>query len=436
MRLASSQSEEQDFVLVEMDFSADHSLDPVVIDREGVPKNVGLSVVVGSPQVDEGALGGRLQVQPPAFGDGRAGRCGLDACGMALPRGGDVALGAGLQGGGAAMLETRPDLGLPEAVKVFDGRLEAGLVRNGEDRDNAQAQAQADHTADRVRVLPRSREAVVVVELGVARPADLAPMLLQGLDDEGGADPAFRPDRRQTAMQGNPRENRQLRPTADGQAFDGVEAVQFAVSVGDRGEIPTGGRRGTADAWAAIQHAMSGENATDGANRGERWGGLGPELSMDGRGSVLSQSAAILETLAGGQDASFQGGLGTSRLAWGGTAVVPIDAVQTLALSPLHPMLDGGQRNRVAIGDRSHGTASSNFSHHLGAILGRQVFWTSEPPCGFLLIDTRRALGPSPPDPAPRGGGGRNSGRATPPLRSARPPDKSYFSPQTDLKVL
>jgi hypothetical protein len=51
--------------------------------------------------------------------------------------------------------EAGPDLGLPAAVEVLDGRLGPRLPRRSEDRDDAQGQAQSHDAADHIGVLVR-----------------------------------------------------------------------------------------------------------------------------------------------------------------------------------------------------------------------------------------------------------------------------------------
>jgi hypothetical protein len=63
---------------------------------------------------------------------------------------------------------------------------------------------------------------------------------------------------------------------------------------------------------------------------------------MDRLGPVKSQVAGLLQLPAHGQDLILDRGGGAGWMARGARAVVPIDAIEPLALSVLDPVIDGG----------------------------------------------------------------------------------------------
>lgn len=266
MGFASSEGVEAYLVLVEVDDGADEAVDPMGVGKEVVSEDWYVSAVVGASQVDDGSPEVRLEVETPWLRERASGGGGFDAGCVAGARGGDVALGAVSQSAEASVLEACPDFRLPTGVEAFDGGLEAGFVGNGEDGGDIEAEAEAYHAADGVGVLSRSGEAVVVVELGIAGQSEFAPVLVERFEDAVGSELPLGPDGREASVQRNSRENREVRPAADGHAFDGVEAVEFAASVGDFGEIPAFGRRGAAGG-GGVAFGRPGRRAEQGSGR-------------------------------------------------------------------------------------------------------------------------------------------------------------------------
>ena len=65
---------------------------------------------------------------------------------------------------GERRAQSAPDLRLPLPIKILDGILEPGFARWCEDRNDAQAEAQADHAAETVSMLVGPLKPIVVVE--------------------------------------------------------------------------------------------------------------------------------------------------------------------------------------------------------------------------------------------------------------------------------
>ena len=75
----------------EVDLAAYEAMGRVMIDEEGVTEQTHPAVLAGAPEVEQPALGMRLQVELPGTGKRPATRCRLNARGAAAAQGGDVA---------------------------------------------------------------------------------------------------------------------------------------------------------------------------------------------------------------------------------------------------------------------------------------------------------------------------------------------------------
>src|SRR5262249_56882144 len=156
--------------------------------------------------------------------------------------------------------------------------------------DDAQAQAQPADTPDHIGMDVRPLEDRVVVELGVARQAELAPVLDQALDHELRRDAlAPRPGRDQAAMQRDGVEYLDLGAGLDGQALDDIDAVEFPAATSHLRQIPARRRRRPSDPMATVQHAATAEDAVDGPLGGQRFDAAGPESREDRLGPEVAQ---------------------------------------------------------------------------------------------------------------------------------------------------
>src|SRR5438067_1515311 len=115
-RVLASESEEADFILVQVHFTTDQAVGPGLAQRPGLPQQGDLAQPAAASEVDHPAAGAFLQLEPPAHGEGAAVRGGLDPCRPLLEQGSDVPLGVALQVLQVLMREAGPDLGLPPAV--------------------------------------------------------------------------------------------------------------------------------------------------------------------------------------------------------------------------------------------------------------------------------------------------------------------------------
>src|SRR5271167_3281326 len=119
-RLFPSEGEEADLILVQIHFTADQAVGPHLAEGPCLPQQCHLADAVTSPQVDQPASRPLFQLELPALRKGPTIRGGLDPRCPLLPQGSDVLLGMSQQLREVAMLETRPDLGLPPAVVALD----------------------------------------------------------------------------------------------------------------------------------------------------------------------------------------------------------------------------------------------------------------------------------------------------------------------------
>lgn len=166
--IASPESVETDALPGEIDFCADQAMGPIGVYWEDVSQETDLAFGVGATQQDDASFGECLEVEFPVLGERPARGRSLDPDGSTTATGGDEFRRSRLQGASRGMGEAGPDLGLPAAVEVFDGGLEASLPRRREDRDQVQGQTEADDTAERIGMLVGSLEDGIVVELDIA----------------------------------------------------------------------------------------------------------------------------------------------------------------------------------------------------------------------------------------------------------------------------
>ena len=193
-----------------------------------------------APDVDHLAPGRHLKIQVPGGRDGAPGRRAIDAERGPVPHGRDVAGRLRLQRRHTVVGKARPDFGLPPAIERFDGGLQAGLPRWGEDGGEAEPEAQAHHAAHGIAMLMRALEDIVVIELDVAGKADRAPVREQELYG------AFRghlqdgPGPDQAAVEGDHGQHFDVGAAAPQvQALDDVDAIEFDLALGDRGQVPS-----------------------------------------------------------------------------------------------------------------------------------------------------------------------------------------------------
>jgi hypothetical protein len=369
MRFSSSKGIDSDVVIVEVDDGSDETVDPIGVDWEVMTEDLDMPFVISASQINDPSLEGRLEVELPSLGEGGSSWCSFDPNGMASARSGDITFRTLFQAAKTPVLEASPDFGLPTAVETFDAGLESGLVGDSKDGSHAEAQTESNDATNGIRMLSGSCKAVVVVELGIAGQPDFAPVLLERFEDIVGTELSLRPGSREASMQGNSGKNRQMGPSTDCQTFDGIEAVQLAVSIGDLRDIPALGRRRAANTLSAIESAVPRQNAPDGSHRRQRVGVSLLEFSVNGTSTILAQCASFPESFASGQHLSFDGDAGAPGLLGNATTILPVDAIQSLSHGATDPMLNSRQGYTKGVSDGPQGRAISYFSNHPTPIL-------------------------------------------------------------------
>ena len=151
------------------------------------------SGVIRAAQVNDRSAGTLLHVQLPPLRKRTA--CG----GLIIPRRPALLVGrhkpvaGGLEGGGAGVLETRPDLLRPQMVETLIEILWPVFPRRGKDGGDAQRQTKTDDLAQDIRMGVRALEARIIVELGIGRTAVPPPVRCHPLTEpfraQGGTNP-------------------------------------------------------------------------------------------------------------------------------------------------------------------------------------------------------------------------------------------------------
>lgn len=304
MRIAASQRETLNPVMVELNFATHQSMHPMRVDRDRAAEQADLAVVVSTPQVDEAAGQRTIEVQLPAFRERPARGCLLASHSVPRAMGMDVSRGMAHQLWQVGKGEALPHLGLPEGVEALDGVLQAMFERWREDGRHAQCETKAADPPDGIGKLVCPLEAGVVVELSVGRQTQLGPALDQAMHHHGSAQLDLRPSTDLMAVDGNAGEHAQPRPAMQSQIFDQVETVQLGGAAGEIGEIPAWRRRRSALPSRAVLGAMALEHAVNGRQRRYR-NASGTELGVNGLRAALAEHTVVAQTLPQLQDRPF-----------------------------------------------------------------------------------------------------------------------------------
>ena len=214
----------------------------------------------------------------------------------------------------------------------------------------------------------------VVVELGVARQAELAPVLDQALDHEPRRDAlAPRPGRDQAAMQRDGVEHLDLGAALDDQPLDDINAVQLPAPTGHLRQIPARRGRRPSDAMSAVPHAATTQDAVDRPFRGQRLDATGPEGLEDRLGPEEAQVTLGLQAATHFEDQVFEIGIGPLSGVGDRRTVGPIDPVQALALRVSDPAVDRGGAHAEVPGDLLLRSSPPDGLDHGLAVIGLPV---------------------------------------------------------------
>jgi hypothetical protein len=382
---AASEGVEADGVGVEIDLAADKAVRPERVDGESMAEQADLTVIVGASEEDDLAGGVSLKALLPGVWEGLSERGRQDTFGGAGACGSDELGGLTLKGLEGAMVEAAPDLGLPAAVIAFDGGLEAGFSRWSKDRSNLQGEAQAGDTAEVIGVLVGTLEPGVVIELGVAGQAHLAPVFDQSEVGQFCRDGGTWPGGGQAAVKRDGVENFDIDSAFNDKAGNDVEAIDLDPAGGDLGQVPAARRGWTSHPLFAVQSSSPLQDAADGTNRGDCALSSLDQFSSDGDITKLSQIAYFFELLAKSQDLFFQVPADPVARAPAGSrrSVGPVHALQSFSSGAANPSTYRGEAHPKATGDRPDRGTPTHGRDDAAAQPCRRVFLN---PC-FILSE-------------------------------------------------
>jgi len=341
---ASSQAVEADVVVGEIDFGSHEAVGPKRVDEIAASLNLDLGAIVRSPEVDDSSLKRKLVIGFPANWERSSAGSGIGARSCAAAHGTGKAIGAVLNGLMVKMKETLPDPDLPAAVEVLDEGLEAGLMGRRKDGDDAELQAEPDDTTKGITELTGTAENRVVVELGVVWQSVLPPVLDERLRGENSSPGRSHPGTTKSPVQTDRGQNVDGGAALQAKIFDEIKAVQFGKPGGDAREIPAFGRWWATNSLASIEGAATQENSTDRAQRGNLFEPPLSQSAPNGYGAKFAQIAFLQEVLTNSQNQILHAdGSGRSSAPPSTRKPRPVDTIQSLACSTVHPTLYGRQ---------------------------------------------------------------------------------------------
>lgn len=263
------------------------------------------------------------------------------------------------------MFEALPDLCLPTAIVIFNGRLEAGFLGRREDRGDAELQSEPDHTSQGVTVDPVSQKDGAIIELDVFRQIMCTPVGDDGLDRESGCPGGSYPTAAETAVQADGVEDHDVGATPNDEAFHEIEAVEFRLLGSYAWQIPAFGGRRTANSLAPIESAATQEDSADGADRGNPFEAAFYEGTTNGGRAEFTEVAGDLELRTQLQDQVLE----SLRCRPGRTSptarrVCPVNTIATLSRSASDPLLDSCQRDVKSPRDESQRLTALHGSDH------------------------------------------------------------------------
>jgi hypothetical protein len=342
--LPSSKAVKTDLVMGQIDFSPDEAMRPERINGIMSALDLDVTKMISATQIDDGALEWKLVIRFPVLREGTARRSGVNTWRGSLPCCQSKTIGTSLDGIVVVMHEPLPDFLLPAAVEALDDGLEAGLMGWGEDRGDAQLQAQTDDTPEGVGKLTCTAKDGVVVKLGIFRESVNAPVSDQriggGLGGPRGSDPTGT----EACLHADGGQDVDVDPAQQTKVFDEVKAIDVRQPGSDAWEVPAFGRGRPPNSASSIESAAAQKDSADGA---EGWNFVKTaffEGELDCQGTEVTQVALIPELLANSQnqifDAGRRGGFLASSTSW---HIAPSDAVNTQIAGTLHPTLNGSQ---------------------------------------------------------------------------------------------
>ena len=183
----------------------------------------------------------------------------------------------------------------------------------------------------------------------------------------------------------------------DGQALDGVDAVQLSPAGGHFGQVPAGRRGRAADPPRAVQYPPPFQDASDGADRGQRHRATLEQRGEDGLGADVPQVAPLAQLPSQVHDQVLDRFGRAPCGAGDGWPVLPVDPVEAPALGVLDPVVDGRLTDAEAPGDLVLGRATADGFDDVTTLLCRQaplLIATSRRRAVSVQVTSSQAVGP------------------------------------------
>ena len=228
---SSAERMEANRVSIEIEIAADQTMRPQTVYVKAAAEKADRSTLRGAADEDHQTARMSLEILTPTNGKGASRRSRFDAGGSSPAISGDVARRALLEVDERIVMETQPHFGMPAAVEVFDGSLEAAFLGRGEHRSHAKLQTGAYDAAERIPAMMAALKDRVVVELGVGGQPEFSPMLHECFHRDFGGHQRLRPGARQPAVQRDDVEGLQAHSALQGESLDDVEAVELGPSL-------------------------------------------------------------------------------------------------------------------------------------------------------------------------------------------------------------
>jgi hypothetical protein len=372
--LSTAEAEASDGVGVQIELASNQAMLPVRIDFEAVGQDAGVALVIRTADEDDlgiDASGKTLRGPEGARGSGLLAILRLEVMGD------DEAFGAVLQTGAGSVVEAPPDFGLPEMIEGLDLVLNAVLARGSEDGRNPQAQAEQSDRAKSVRMVVRTMEAQIVIELSIDGEAVGSPVGQHRDLGEAGGNCWVQETAAKPSMQRDCVEDLNLAHSLNDQTLDDIEGIQLGASGRDIGQVPTRRRRGATHASGRFDQALTLEHIGDGGTAGQRSAGwrFGAESAEDGDGSVFTQGVPVAQSMAQVHDLLHE--IGRQCVGWLFGAmqlVVKVNSIETTVTGPRDPILDAGQSDPELACHFPQSDTTTDEQNQFAAIGWREFF--------------------------------------------------------------
>jgi hypothetical protein len=363
-RITTAQREALNAFVIKLDFAADQAVRPQWINRNSMAEQADMAVIVGAPEIDQAASQRDIKVQLPFGWKGSARGRLLGTQGVASAMGPDIAGGMGVQGGQTGKGEALPHLGLPQPVETLNRVLQAMFQGRRKHRDDAERQTESADAADGVGELMGALESGVVVELRVGGQTQLYPALDEPADYHGSAQLSLRPGIDLPPMDGHCRKDTKALPTAQGQVFDQVEAIQIDARTGERRQVPARRRRRPALPPGSVLRSVAFENPVNGRHGGDLPVN-GTQFRVDGFGAEFSEQTVVTQPPPHFKDGAFGGEPNSIP----GELRSPLPILETDPIQPApntsrHPLADRCRADRKAARNRTHRFSLPHRLHH------------------------------------------------------------------------